>query len=275
MSRERLHDSIMAKQSFLCVGLDTDLDRIPKHLLDSEDPVFEFNKAIIDATHDLVIAYKPNTAFYEALGPSGMESLKKTIDYIPEDIMVIADAKRGDIGNTSRLYAKSFFEYYNADALTVAPYMGEDSVGPFLEYDDRWVIILGLTSNKGSIDFQHFTSADGVKLYQQVLETCADYGNTDQIMFVIGATQAEHIAEVRKVVPDHFFLVPGVGAQGGSVTEVCKYGLNDKVGLIINSSRGIIYASEGEDFAQAARAKAADLQAEMAGILTASAGLIS
>ena len=268
MSRATLYSSIMEKQSFLCVGLDTDIDRIPKHLLDTDDPIFEFNKAIIDSTKDLVIAYKPNTAFYEALGPDGMHSLKKTIDYIPDDIMVIADAKRGDIGNTSRLYAKSIFEYYDADAITVAPYMGHDSVGPFLEYDDRWVIILGLTSNKGSQDFQHFKNPEGTKLYEHVLNTCASYGSSDNIMFVIGATQAEHIAQVRQVVPDHFFLVPGVGAQGGSLSEVCRYGLNDKVGLIINSSRGIIYASEGEDFAAAAREKAAALQSHMSEILT-------
>lgn len=270
MSRALLHDSIMAKKSFLCVGLDSDIERIPKHLLTTDDPIFEFNKAIIDQTKDLVIAYKPNTAFYEALGPDGMQSLKKTIDYIPDDIMVIADAKRGDIGNTSRLYAKSFFDFYNADAITVAPYMGEDSVGPFLEYDDRWIIILGLTSNKGSKDFQHFTSSEGKQLYKQVLETTSSYGTPDNIMFVIGATQADHIAEVREVVPDHFFLVPGVGAQGGSLTEVCRYGLNDKVGLIINSSRGIIYASEGKDFAEAARIKAMVLQQQMEEILSKS-----
>ena len=267
MSRDSLYDSIVAKQSFLCVGLDTDLSRIPIHLRDKQDPIFEFNKAIIDHTHDLAIAYKPNIAFYEALGPTGMVSLKKTIDYIPEDVMVIADAKRGDIGNTSRLYAQSFFEYYNCDAITVAPYMGEDSVGPFLEYDDRWVIILGLTSNKGSQDFQHFENTEGTKLYQKVMETCAGYGNEDNIMFVVGATQASYLAEVRKVIPDHFLLVPGVGAQGGNLKEVCKYGLNDKVGLIVNSSRGIIYASEGEDFADAARQKALELKSQMSEIL--------
>lgn len=267
MSRSALYENIKAKQSFLCVGLDTDLGRIPKHLLTSDDPIFEFNKQIIDQTQDLVIAYKPNTAFYEALGPKGMEALKKTIEYIPDDIMVIADAKRGDIGNTSRLYAQSFFEYYNADALTVAPYMGEDSIGPFLEYDDRWIIILGLTSNKGSQDFQHIESKDGVKLHEQVLRTCASYGTTDNTMFVIGATQAEHISEIRKIVPDHFFLVPGVGAQGGSLSAVAEHGLNDHVGLIVNSSRGIIYASDGEDFAEHARAKALELQSEMALLL--------
>ena len=268
MSRQALFENILAKQSFLCVGLDTDINRIPKHLRELDDPIFEFNKQIIDNTADLVIAYKPNTAFYEALGPSGMESLKKTIDYIPDDIMVIAEAKRGDIGNTSRLYARSFFEYYDADALTVAPYMGEDSVGPFLDYPDRWIIILGLTSNAGSQDFQQLELKSGEKVHQAVLKRCAEYGTTDNIMFVIGATQAEYIAEVRKIVPDHFFLVPGVGAQGGSLSKVAQYGLNDKVGLIVNSSRGIIYAGEGEDFADKAREKASILQKEMAEILS-------
>ncbi len=267
MSRESLYDNIVAKQSFLCVGLDTDINRIPIHLRDKEDPVFEFNKAIIDHTHELAIAYKPNIAFYEALGPAGMVSLKKTIDYIPEDVMVIADAKRGDIGNTSRLYAKSFFEYYNCDAITVAPYMGQDSVGPFLEYDDRWVIILGLTSNAGSQDFQHFENKEGIKLHQKVMETCAGYGSEDNIMFVVGATQTSYLAEVRKVIPDHFLLVPGVGAQGGNLMDVCKYGINDKIGLIVNSSRGIIYASGEKDFADVARQKALKLQSQMSEIL--------
>ena len=269
MSRIALFDSIIAKQSFLCVGLDTDMDRIPKHLLDSEDPVFEFNKTIIDSTKDLVIAYKPNTAFYEALGPDGMHSLKKTIDYIPDDILVIADAKRGDIGNTSRLYAKSFFEYYDADALTVAPYMGSDSVSPFLEYPDRWIIILGLTSNKGSQDFQHLkVGSEQLPLYQSVLETCATYGNSDNTMFVIGATQTDYIKQIRAIVPEHFFLVPGVGAQGGSLAAVAEHGLNDRVGSIVNSSRGIIYASEGKDYGAAAREKALALQTEMRELLT-------
>ncbi len=267
MSRFALFENIKAKQSFLCVGLDSDITRIPKHLLSSSDPIFEFNKQIIDNTADLAIAYKPNTAFYESLGPEGMISLKKTIDYIPEDVLVIADAKRGDIGNTSRLYAKSFFDYYNADALTVAPYMGEDSISPFLEYNDRWIIILGLTSNKGSQDFQHIESSTGVPLHKQVLETCASYGSSDNIMFVIGATQAQYMTEIRKVVPDHFFLVPGVGAQGGNLSEVAKYGMNDKVGLIVNSSRGIIFADDSEDFADTARAKAKELQEQMQSIL--------
>ena len=268
MSRQKLFQRILQKKSFLCVGLDSDIDRIPKHLLELEDPIFEFNKRIIDATKDLCVAYKPNTAFYEALGPQGLETFKKTMDYIPEGIMKLADAKRGDIGNTSRLYAKSFFEFYNVDALTVAPYMGSDSVKPFLEYDDKWVIILGLTSNKGSEDFQHLNVSDTEKLHHRVLKTTADYGTTDQIMYVIGATQAEYIKEIRDIVPDHFFLVPGVGAQGGSLEEVCKNGLNDKVGLLINSSRGIIFASDGEDFAEAARDKAKALQQKMEAIMS-------
>ncbi len=271
MSRKALHENILAKQSFLCVGLDTDLTRIPKHLLSEEDPIFEFNKQIIEATKDLVIAYKPNTAFYEAMGPKGMESLKKTIDYIPEDILVIADAKRGDIGNTSRLYAKSFFEYYDADALTVAPYMGEDSISPFLEYEDRWIIILGLTSNKGSQDFQHIEDTQGKKLFTQVLETCSSYGTADNLMFVVGATQADYFTEIRKTIPDHFLLVPGIGAQGGSLSEVAKYGMNDHVGLIVNSSRGIIYAGDGPDFAEKARENAQVLQAEMKSLLAQNA----
>lgn len=275
MSRSALYDNIKAKKSFLCVGLDTDIQRIPKHLLQLEDPILEFNKQIIDQTKDLVIAYKPNTAFYEAHGPKGMESLKRTIEYIPDDIMVIADAKRGDIGNTSRLYAKSFFEYYDADALTVAPYMGEDSIGPFLEYEDRWIIILGLTSNKGSQDFQHIESKEGIQLHEQVLKTCSAYGTVDNTMFVIGATQAEHIAEIRIIVPDHFFLVPGVGAQGGSLSTVAKHGLNDHVGLIVNSSRGIIYAGDGEDYAVQARSKALALQQEMAQLLEQHAAVLS
>jgi len=267
MSRIALLENIKAKESYLCVGLDSDLSRLPKHLLSLPDPILEFNKQIIDHTSDLVIAYKPNTAFYESLGPKGMETLKKTIDYIPDDIMVIADAKRGDIGNTSRLYAKSFFEYYNADALTVAPYMGEDSISPFLEYEDRWIIILGLTSNLGSQDFQHIKSDEGIELHKQVLKTCSGYGSIDNTMFVIGATQAAYMTEIRKIVPDHFFLVPGVGAQGGSLAEVAKYGMNDHVGLIVNSSRGIIFADDTERFATAAREKALDLQQQMKSLM--------
>jgi len=268
MSREALYNKIIQKKSFLCVGLDSDINRIPKHLLKAENPVLDFNKAIIDATKDLVVAYKPNTAFYEARGPKGMQTLKETIDYIPDDILVIADAKRGDIGNTSKMYAKSFFEYYNADAITVAPYMGHDSVKPFLDFENKWVIILGLTSNSGSADFQHLTLTDGGTLHETVLSKCASYGSTDNIMFVIGATQSEYIARIREIVPDHFFLVPGVGAQGGNLELVAKYGLNEKVGLIVNSSRGIIYASTETDFAEKAREKASGIQSQMEAILT-------
>ncbi len=267
MNRAFLLDQIKCKKSFLCVGLDTDINRIPKHLLKLEDPIFEFNKAIIDATKDLAIAYKPNTAFYEALGPHGMESFHKTVQYIPEDIMIIADAKRGDIGNTSRLYAKSFFEYYNVDALTVAPYMGSDSVKPFLEYKNKWVIILGLTSNAGSFDFQQQKLESEKYLYEEVLATAATYGHTDNIMFVIGATKSDYIHNIRKIVPDHFFLVPGIGAQGGNLQEVCRAGINDHVGLIVNSSRSIIYASDQEDFAAQAQLKAREIQEEMEEIL--------
>jgi len=263
MSKEKILQQILKKKSYLCVGLDTDIQRIPESLLKETDPILAFNKAIIDATKDLVIAYKPNTAFYESMGPEGMVSLKKTIEYIPDDIMVIADAKRGDIGNTSRMYAKSFFEYYKADAITVAPYMGSDSVLPFIEFDNKWVIILGLTSNKGSEDFQHLNLIQGGVLHERIMRTCASYGTSDNIMFVIGATQTEYIQEIRKIVPEHFFLVPGVAAQGGSLEKVAQYGMNDHVGLIVNSSRGIIYASGGEDFAEAARAKALDLQKQM------------
>ena len=264
MSKDSLYQSILKKKSFLCVGLDTALDKMPQHLLSLEDPVFEFNKTIIDHTQDLVVAYKPNTAFYEALGPSGMISLQKTIEYIPDDILVIADAKRGDIGNTSKIYAQAFFSHYKADALTVAPYMGHDSVRPFLEFDNKWVIILGLTSNSGSQDFQHLSIQDGSSLHLEVIKKCAEYGTPDNTMFVIGATQAEHIRTIRQLVPDHFFLVPGVGAQGGNLEAVVSSGMNSSVGLLVNSSRGIIYASQDTDYGKAARVKAENLQREMA-----------
>lgn len=267
MSRELLFDSIVKKKSFLCVGLDTDLDKIPGHFLEFDDPIFEFNKAIINATSDLVVAYKPNTAFYEAYGPKGMESLKKTIDYIPSDIMCIADAKRADIGNTSRRYAESYFNYYKADAITVAPYMGNDSIKPFLGYDNKWVIILGLTSNPGSHDFQQLKFESGEALYERVLARCAQYGTSDNIMFVVGATKAEYMKKIRTLLPEHFFLVPGVGAQGGDLLSVCSNAINDKVGLLINSSRSIIYASKEEDFADQARAKSLELQLQMADVL--------
>jgi orotidine-5'-phosphate decarboxylase len=267
MTREELIHQIREKKSFLCVGLDTDMDKIPAHLLQLEDPIFEFNKAIIDATMDLCVAYKPNVAFYEALGPKGWESLKKTIDYIPSHCMTIADAKRGDIGNTSIYYAKTFFEYLNCDAVTVAPYMGEDSVTPFQEFENKWVILLALTSNKGALDFQFTTDASGEELYKKVLKKSSKWGSEDNLMYVVGATRAEGIAEVRKIVPNHFFLVPGVGAQGGSLEDVAKYGWNKDCGLLVNSSRGIIYASEGTDFAEKAREEAKKLQEEMKLIL--------
>lgn len=269
MTRQELIRQIREKKSFLCVGLDTDLDKIPAHLLQTEDPIFEFNKAIIDATKDLCVAYKPNVAFYEALGPKGWESLKKTIDYIPSHCMTIADAKRGDIGNTSSYYAKTFFEYLNCDAVTVAPYMGEDSVTPFQEFKNKWVILLALTSNKGALDFQFTTDASGEELYKKVLKKSSKWGSEDNLMYVVGATRAEGIAEVRKIVPNHFFLVPGVGAQGGSLEDVAKYGWNNDCGLLVNASRSVIYASNSADFAAEARKEAQKLQQEMAQILTA------
>lgn len=266
-TREKLIEQIRRKKSFLCVGLDTDLEKIPKHLLETEDPIFEFNKAIIDQTKDLAVAYKPNLAFYECLGPKGWESLKKTVDYIPTDCFTIADAKRGDIGNTSNYYAKTFFEYLNFDSVTVAPYMGEDSVTPFQGYKDKWVILLALTSNKGALDFQFMTDINGEELYKKVLRKSSKWGSDENLMYVVGATRAEGIGEVRKLVPNHFFLVPGVGAQGGSLEDVANYGWNNDCGLLVNSSRGIIYASDGEDFAHAARSAAQDIQNNMENIL--------
>lgn len=263
MKLRQLTEQIKKKRSFLCVGLDVDLSRIPKFLLDYEDPIFEFNKRIIDATKDLCVAYKPNTAFYECHGSKGWDALKKTVDYIPQEIFTIADAKRGDIGNTSTYYAKTFFEEMNFDAVTVAPYMGEDSVKPFLAFEDKWVILLALTSNKGSNDFQLTEDSAGEKLFEKVVKRSAEWGSDDQLMYVVGATQAETIGEVRRSVPQHFFLVPGVGAQGGSLDDVVKYGWNQNCGLLVNSSRGIIYAGEGEDFDQAAMRSAAELQGQM------------
>lgn len=267
MTRQELIEQIRLKQSFLCVGLDPDLSKIPTHLLETEDPIFEFNKAIIDATKDFCVAYKPNIAFYECHGPKGWESLRKTLEYIPTNIFTIADAKRGDIGNTSTYYAKTYFEYLNCDSVTVAPYMGEDSVTPFLEFENRWVILLALTSNKGALDFQFMTDIKGEQLYKQVLRKSAKWGTSDNLMYVVGATRAEGIGEVRQLVPDHFFLVPGVGAQGGSLEDVAKYGWNKDCGLLVNSSRGIIYASNGIDFAQKAAEEAQKLQNDMAKIL--------
>jgi orotidine-5'-phosphate decarboxylase len=269
MNRQQLVEQIRSKRSFLCVGLDTDPGKIPAFLSESEDPVFEFNKAIIDATKDYCVAYKPNIAFYECLGPKGWESLKKTVDYIPDNCFVIADAKRGDIGNTSHYYAKTFFEYLDCDAVTVAPYMGEDSVTPFQAFDEKWVILLALTSNAGAMDFQFISDKNGEELYKKVLKKSSRWGNSGNLMYVVGATRAEGIGEVRKLVPDHFFLVPGVGAQGGSLADVANYGWNKDCGLLVNASRSVIYASDGEDFAGKAAEEAKRLQQEMAEILAA------
>jgi orotidine-5'-phosphate decarboxylase len=269
MTTQQLIDQIKIKKSFLCVGLDVDLNKIPQYLLATEDPIFEFNKAIIDATHDLAVAYKPNIAFFEAYGIKGWMSLQKTINYINEkypEIFTIADAKRGDIGNTSSMYAKAFFEDLNFDSVTVAPYMGKDSVEPFLAFENKHTIMLALTSNEGAFDFQTL-QVNGKELYKQVLETSKTWKNSENLMYVVGATKAEYFTEVRKIVPDSFLLVPGVGAQGGSLQEVCKYGMNDTVGLLINSSRAIIYASNGTDYADVARAEALKMQQEMEEIL--------
>ncbi|MGZ4035063.1 MAG: orotidine-5'-phosphate decarboxylase, partial [Bacteroidia bacterium] len=264
--------------SFLCVGLDTDITKIPKHLLKSEDPVFEFNKQIIDATKEYCVSFKPNMAFYETQGAKGWISLEKTISYINQtcpDVFTIADAKRGDIGNTSKMYAKAFLENLNFDSITVAPYMGEDSVTPFLEYKNKWVILLALTSNSGSSDFQineiaspYLKGEQGILLFQNVLETSKKWSSPDNMMYVVGATKAEMFSDIRKIVPEHFLLVPGVGAQGGSLSEVVKYGMNKQCGLLVNSSRGIIYASSGEDFADKAREEAMKLQKEMDELLS-------
>ncbi|MEM9142865.1 MAG: orotidine-5'-phosphate decarboxylase [Bacteroidota bacterium] len=265
MTTQALIDQIYKKKSFLCIGLDTDLEKIPKHLLDTEDPIFEFNKAIIDATHHLCVAYKPNVAFYEAYGLSGWRSLERTITYLNNEhpeIFTIADAKRGDIGNTSTRYAKAFFEFLDFDAITVAPYMGRDSVEPFLAFPEKHTILLALTSNTGAFDFQVKT-VEGREMYKQVLETSKTSRNSENLMYVVGATKASYLEEIRKIIPHSFLLVPGVGAQGGSLSEVCKYGINEKVGLLVNSSRGIIYASQDADFAQQAGAKALSLQKEM------------
>ncbi len=262
---------IFRKKSFLCVGLDTDLKKIPQHLLGEDDPIFAFNKAIIDATAPYCVAYKPNLAFYEAAGLKGMASFERTVKYLKEsykDHFIIADAKRGDIGNTSAMYARTFFGEYDLDALTVAPYMGEDSVTPFLTYDDKWVILLALTSNKGSHDFQLTEDSNGERLFEKVLRTSQQWGNENNMMYVVGATQGEMFKDIRKVAPNHFLLVPGVGAQGGSLQEVCKYGMIDDCGLLVNSSRGIIYASAEKDFATVAGQKAKELQEQMADELT-------
>ena len=270
MNRQQLIQQIFAKKSFLCVGLDTDAKKIPAHLLDLHDPIVEFNKAIIDATAPYCVAFKPNLAFYEAHGTHGMIAFKKTVEYIREkhpNHLIIADAKRGDIGNTSKMYARTFFEEYNVDALTVAPYMGEDSVTPFLEYDEKWVVMLALTSNKGSLDFQLMKDENGERLFEKVMRKGMEWGTPQNMMFVVGATRGELFADVRRVAPHHFLLVPGVGAQGGSLEEVCHYGMTSDYGLLVNSSRGIIYASDGEDFAEMAGNKAREMQQQMAELL--------
>ena len=267
MTRQELIEQIRQKRSFLCVGLDTDLEKIPPHLIDTEDPIFEFNKAIIDATKDFCVAYKPNIAFYECHGPKGWESLKKTLDYIPKNIFTISDAKRGDIGNTSKYYADTFFNYLGSDSVTVAPYMGEDSVTPFLEYQNKWVILLALTSNKGALDFQFIADENNDELYKKVLRKSQEWGTPENLMYVVGATRAEGIGEVRKIAKEHFFLVPGVGAQGGSLADVANFGWNKDCGLLVNSSRAIIYASQELDFAEKARIAAQEIQLKMSDIL--------
>lgn len=267
MDKKQLFENIKAKKSFLCVGLDTDTKKIPQHLLKEEDPIFSFNKAIIDATAPYCIAYKPNLAFYESMGVKGWISFEKTIKYLNENYpnhFIIADAKRGDIGNTSAMYARTFFEEMNIDSVTVAPYMGEDSVSPFLTYPNKWVILLALTSNKGSHDFQLTADSNGERLFEKVLRQSQNWGNDENMMYVVGATQGQMFEDIRKVAPNHFLLVPGVGAQGGSLEEVCRYGMTKDCGLLVNSSRGIIYASSGEDFAEVAAEKAKELQQQMA-----------
>lgn len=269
MTTQQLITQIQKKQSFLCIGLDVDLNKIPKHLLQEEDPIFAFNKAIIDATHHLCVAYKPNTAFYEAYGIKGWQALEKTINYLNKnhpEIYTIADAKRGDIGNTSTMYAKAFFEDLGFDSVTVAPYMGKDSIEPFLAFEDKHTILLALTSNQGAFDFQTKV-VDETELYKQVLKTSKSWENSENLMYVVGATKAEYLADIRKIIPDNFLLVPGVGAQGGNLQEVCKYGMNGSVGLLVNSSRGIIYASQSEDFAEAAAKSAQELQSQMGLVL--------
>lgn len=269
MKTEDLVAQIKKKNSFLCIGLDVDLEKLPKHLLTAEDPIFSFNKAIIDATHHLAVAYKPNTAFYEAYGIKGWQSLKKTIDYLNSEypeLFTIADAKRGDIGNTSKMYAKAFFEDMGFDSVTVAPYMGKDSVEPFLTFNNKHTILLALTSNEGAFDFQTQKVGE-TEVYKKVLETSKNWHNAEHLMYVVGATKAEYLAEIRKIVPESFLLVPGVGAQGGNLQDVCHYGMTKNVGLLINSSRGIIYASSKKDFEQAAASEAQKLQSQMQEIL--------
>lgn len=268
MNKASLYNQIKKKSSFLCLGLDTDIDKIPSHLKNEPDPIFSFNKAIIDATHDLCVAYKLNTAFYESQGVRGWEAMQKTLDYIPKDIFTIADAKRGDIGNTSKMYASAFFENMDFDSVTVAPYMGQDSVKPFLDFKDHWVILLALTSNIGAMDFQNtIQQGDEIPLFEKVIMKSQEWGDDENMMFVVGATRGEMFKDIRNIAPHHFLLVPGVGAQGGDLKTVCKHGLNDQCGLLVNSSRGIIYASNGIDFAQQARKAAKAITDEMKEIL--------
>ncbi|MGN0282991.1 MAG: orotidine-5'-phosphate decarboxylase [Prevotella sp.] len=270
MDRRQLIDEIKTKRTFLCVGLDTDLKKVPQHLLEGAEPIFTFNKAIIDATAEYCVAYKPNLAFYEAFGVNGLMAFEKTVNYLKKyypNHFIIADAKRGDIGNTSAMYARTFFEEYGVDSLTVAPYMGEDSVTPFLGYEGKWVILLALTSNKGSHNFQLTADTDGERLFEKVLRTSQQWGTPENMMYVVGATQGKMFEDVRRIAPDHFLLVPGVGAQGGSLEEVCRYGMNSDCGLLVNSSRGIIYASNGTDFATVAGEKARELKEQMDAVL--------
>ncbi len=270
MNKKELTERIFKKQSFLCVGLDTDIKKLPPHLLHEADPIFAFNKAIIDATNEYAVAYKPNLAFYEAQGQQGIEAFAKTVEYIRSryaEQFIIADAKRGDIGNTSSLYARAFFERYNVDAVTIAPYMGEDSVAPFLGYKGKWAVVLALTSNKGNADFQMMTLSTGERLFEHVLRTSKEWGDEENMMFVAGATNGAFLSSVRRIVPRHFLLVPGIGAQGGSLDDVCRYALTAECGLIVNASRSIIYASPNEDFASRAAEEAAKLQREMAQFL--------
>lgn len=265
MNSAELFDQIKAKKSFLCIGLDSDIQKIPRFLMDTSDPIFAFNKEIIDATHEYAVAYKPNMAFYESMGVTGWNSLEKTVNYLRynyPNLFIIADAKRGDIGNTSSLYARAFFDAMEFDAVTVAPYMGEDSVKPFLTYVDKWVILLALTSNKGADDFQYMEE-DGEKLFERVIKTSSAWGNSDNMMYVVGATRAEMLSDIRKIIPNHFLLVPGVGAQGGSLKEVAENGMNGQCGLLVNSSRQIIYASNKKDFAEKAQVAAKEIQKEM------------
>ncbi|MVZ61529.1 orotidine-5'-phosphate decarboxylase [Sphingobacterium humi] len=267
MNKQTLIEQIKSKKSFLCVGLDTDLTKIPEHLLAEEDPIFAFNKAIIEATEDLCVAYKPNIAFYECYGIKGWEALRKTSEILPKSCFSIADAKRGDIGNTSKMYAQAFFNPevsgLDFDSITIAPYMGEDSVTPFLDFPGKWAIVLALTSNQGSLDFQNFSNAQGKQLFEEVLDKVKTWGSDENLMYVVGATRGEAFLKIREHAPDHFLLVPGVGAQGGSLADVCQYGMNKDCGLLVNSTRGIIYASKGTDFAERARAEALKLQQEM------------